>query len=54
MRLADNLDRHKISNKFKFRPDQMCDFGVSGPLVSKKTTVEVVQSIACLVLTETL
>ena len=26
MRLADSLDRHKISDDFKFRPDRTTDF----------------------------
>ena len=36
MSLADNLERHKISDKFKFGPDQTIDFGVTCPLVQKK------------------
>ena len=34
MRLADYLNRHKISNEF--RPDRIIDFGVSCLLVPKK------------------
>ena len=33
--LADNLDRHTISNDFEFRPDRTIDFGVTCPLVPK-------------------
>ena len=35
MSLADNLGRHKISDVFKFQPDQTIDFGVTCPLVPK-------------------
>ena len=38
MRLADNLHRHKISDKLEFWPDRTSDFGV---------TFDLVQSIAC-------
>ena len=37
MRLVDNMDRHKISNEFEFRSDRTTDFGVTCPLVLKKT-----------------
>ena len=33
MRLADNLDRHRVSDEFEFQPDQNIDFGVTCPLV---------------------
>ena len=29
MKLADNMDMHKISDEFEFRPDQTIDFGVT-------------------------
>ena len=49
-KLADNLDRHKISD-FEFRPDGSIDFGVTCPLVTKKNNIfDIVWSIACLVL----
>ena len=54
MRLADNLDRHKILDEFEFGPDRTFDFGVTCPLVTKNPIFELVQSMACLVLIETL
>ena len=36
MRLAENLDRHKISDEFEFRSDWNINFGVICPLVPKK------------------
>ena len=54
MRLVDNLDTHKISDEFKFRQDRAIDFGVTCPLVPKPPIFNLVQSIACLVLIETL
>ena len=36
MKLANNLDRHKISDKFEFRQDHIIHFGVTGPCVPKK------------------
>ena len=54
MKLADNMDSHKISDEFEFRPDQTIDLGVTCPLVQKKPIFDFVQSIACLVLIETL
>ena len=35
MRLADNMHRHKISDKFEFRLDRTIDLGVTCPLVPK-------------------
>ena len=35
MKVADNLDRHKISNKFEFWSDRTIDFGVTCPLTPK-------------------
>ena len=49
MKLADNLDRHKISDEFKFQSDWTIDFGVTCPLVPKTPIFYLVQSIACLV-----
>ena len=54
MRLADNQDRHKISNKFEFRPDRTSDLGVTCPLVPKNIILDLVQTRACLMLTESL
>ena len=31
MKVADNLDRHKISDKFEFRQDGAIHFGVTCP-----------------------
>ena len=36
MKLADNMERHKVSDEFEFRPDQTVDLGVTCPLVQKK------------------
>ena len=54
MRLADNQDRHKISDEFECRPDRTIDLRFTCPLVPKKPIFDLVQSIACLVLIETL
>ena len=60
MRLAENLDRHKISDEFEFRSDWNINFGVICPLVpkkknkKKKNIFDLVWNIACLVLNETL
>ena len=55
MKLADNMDRYKISDELEFRTDQNIDFGVTCPLMKKKKNIfDLVQSIACLVLVETL
>ena len=54
MKVADNLDRHKISNEFEFRPDRTIDFGVTCPLVPKTPIYNLVWSVVCLVLIETL
>ena len=54
MKLADNMDRHKISDEFKFRQDRTIDFAVTCPLVQKNPIFDLVSSIACLVLIETL
>ena len=39
MRLADILDRYKISNELELRPDRLSDFGVTCPLVPKKSHI---------------
>ena len=44
MKLADNLDRHKISKKFELQPGQIIHFGVTC------TIFDIVWSKACLVL----
>ena len=50
MKLADNIDRHKISDEFEFRPDRSyLPFSAE-----KKSRVDLVRSIAYLVFTETL
>ena len=36
MKLADNPDRHRISDEFEFQPDWTIDFEVTCPLVPKK------------------
>ena len=54
MKLADNMDRHKILDEFEFRPDRTIDFWVTCPLVQKNPIFDLVRSIACLVLMETL
>ena len=57
MKLADNLDRHKISkisDGFEFRPDLTTAVRVTCPLVLKKFIFDLVLSIACLVLIQTL
>ena len=54
MKVADNMDRHKISDEFEFQPDRTLDFWVTCPLVQKKNIFDLVWSIACLVLTESL
>ena len=54
MRLADNLDRHKISKEFEFRPDRTSDCRVICPLVPKPPISDLVRSIACLISIETL
>ena len=38
--LAGNEDMHKISDEFKFQPDQTTDYGVSCPWVSKKFPID--------------
>ena len=45
MRLAVNLDRHKISDKFEFRPVQTIDFWVTCPLVRPNPIFSLVHSI---------
>ena len=50
MKLADNTDRHKISDEFEFQPDWTIDFGVTCPLVPKNPVFHHVRSTACLVL----
>ena len=48
MKIGDNLDRHKISDKFEFRQDRTIHFEVTCPWVpKKKNTFEFVGSIAC-------
>ena len=54
MKLADNLDRHIISDEFEFRPDRTIVFGVACPLVPINPIFNLFRSIACLVLIETL
>ena len=54
MKPAGNMDRHKILDEFQFRPDRNIDFGVTCSLVQKKPIFNLVQSIACLVLIQTL
>ena len=49
MKVADNLDMHKISDKFELHPDWIIDSGFTCPLVSKNTIYDLVRSIACLV-----
>ena len=44
-KLAGNQDRHKISNVFKFWPDQSSHFGVICPWLLKKVTDDIVQGI---------
>ena len=46
MRLADNLDRHKISDEFEFWPDYLL-FNSENPIFN------LVRSIACFVLIKT-
>ena len=56
MRLANNLDRHKITKEFNFRPDRTIDFSYL-PFREKSAEQNVfnaVRNIVCLVLTETL
>ena len=38
--LAGNEDMHKILDEFKFRPDQITDYGVSCPWASKKIPID--------------
>ena len=45
---------HKISDEFEFRPDRTTDFGITCHLVQKKNIFDLVRSIACLALIETL
>ena len=47
MKLADNMDRHKISDEFEFPPDRTIDFGVTCPFVPKTLIFTLVRSIAC-------
>ena len=54
MKLADNMDRHKISDEFEFRPVRTTNFGVTCPLVQKTPKFDLVRNIACLFLIETL
>ena len=54
MKLAGNMDMHKISDEFEFRPDRTIDFGVTCPLVQKNPIFDLVLSTACLVLIKTL
>ena len=42
MKAADKLDRHKISDKFEFRPDWTIDSGVTCPLVPKNSVCDLV------------
>ena len=37
MTVADNMDRHKISEELEFQQDQTVHFGVTCPRVPKKT-----------------
>ena len=46
MKLADNMDMHKLSDEFEFRPDRTIDFGVTCPLVPKHSIFDFVRSIA--------
>ena len=39
MRLVDKLDKHKILDKLEFRPDLIIQFGMTCPLVQKKTHI---------------
>ena len=39
MKLADNMDRHKILDEFKFRPVRTIVFGVTCHLVPKNTII---------------
>ena len=56
--LADNEDRHKISDEFKFRPDRTTDYRVSCPWASKKFPIHLqwenaVSMLVCSFLIET-
>ena len=42
MKLADNQDRHKISDEFDFQPDWTIDFGVTCPLEPKQNIFHIV------------
>ena len=45
VKLAGNRDRHKISDKFEFWPDQTCHFGVICSWLLKKAIGNIVQGI---------
>ena len=45
VKLADNQDRHKISDVFEFWPDQTSHFGVICPGLLKKAIDDIVQGI---------
>ena len=57
MKVADNLDRHKIPDEFEFRQNRTIHFGVTCPLMPKKKhthTFDFVQSIACVIFIQSL
>ena len=53
MKLADNMDRHKIPDDFDSRPDRTMTLKLLA-LKCRKNMFDLVRSIACLVLIETL
>ena len=54
MKVADNLDRHKILYEFEFRLDHTIHFGVNCPWAPKKPIFDFVRSIACVIFIQSL
>ena len=53
MKLADTLDKHKISEEFEFRPDRIINYWVTCAC-AENPIFDLVRTIACLVLTGSL
>ena len=45
VKLAGNQDRHKISDKFEFRPDRICHFGVICPWGRIRFSIDILWNI---------
>ena len=54
MKVADNLDRHKISDDFNFLQDHTNHFGVTCPCVPKNPIFNFVLCVCCVIFIQSL